>query len=123
MLNCQSTARCESLTREAQAAISCWSASRWADASVGKTLSGEGTQFTFGNIEPTPMFGGIDKVNAVDIGSSDSGFKDGVESALGMGVEIIHDERNLVAISIAGIQEMGDFQGHSSLVRRSLAVT
>jgi hypothetical protein len=84
--------------------------SQMTDAATGQTLPGHGTQFALSNIEPTAMLGRINKVDAFDIGPGDSWFKGGVKSSFGMGVEVIHDKRDLVTISISSIQEMSDFK-------------
>ena len=57
------------------------------------------------------MFGGVDKVDAFDVSPRHIWCEGFVASAFRRGIEVIHQQSNLVTVYVSSIKEMGNFKG------------
>ena len=67
------------------------------------------TQFVFGNVKPTAMFGRETKVNAANVLASPFWLEGFLERADRVRVEIITNQSDVIAISVSSIKQRRDF--------------
>jgi hypothetical protein len=80
-----------------------------ADAAVFQALTGRATQLAFRHVEPTAVLGGVNEVYPADIISGFFRRKRFVERPLGVRIQIVADQRDLLDAGVTCVEQMGDF--------------
>lgn len=76
-----------------------------------QALPGEDTEFQFGDIEPTPVLGGVVNLQALRQTPGGLRLEGFVERTRFMGVEIVADQPDAVGLGILDLQEVPNFLG------------
>ena len=71
-----------------------------------QALPGEDTEFQFGDIEPTPVFGGVVNLQALRQAPGRFRIEGFVERTQLMGVKVIADQSDAVGLGILDLQEV-----------------
>ena len=71
-----------------------------------QALAGEDTEFQFGDIEPTPVFGGVVNLQALRQAPGRFRIEGFVERTQLMGVKVIADQSDAVGLGILDLQEV-----------------
>lgn len=76
-----------------------------------KTLTRHATQLTLGNVQPAPVFRGVNKVQTTNVGPGYRRFECFIERSLRVRVQIVRDQGHQVDVGGSRVKQMSDFQG------------
>ena len=74
------------------------------DQAISEALAGQATEFAFGDVQPTAVFGCVNEVEAFHIRAGLFGRKRFVEGSDRMRVEVVADQCDHLAFGIARVQ-------------------
>jgi len=80
-----------------------------ADAAVLQALAGQATQFTFGDVQPASMFGGVNELNPAHIFMGLRGGKRFVEGSFGVRVQVVADQCDPINTCVTSVQSLSHF--------------
>src|SRR5438128_2287220 len=79
------------------------------DAAVAQALARQATQFTFCDVQPTPVFRSVAKVDAFYVRSRAVWLERFIERSFGVGVQVVANESRLRAGGITRVQHLSHF--------------
>jgi hypothetical protein len=84
---------------------------QFSDPAIAQALACQATQLAFGDIQPASMFRGVTKLDSFQVSSRTVRLERFIKRSFSVRVEVVANECHTLAIGVARIQHLSDFDG------------